>query len=140
MASSSQPAAWKNFTPSSGASRPVSATSIRHWKYSRRVIHSRQSNLRVIQPARPIWSGCRWVTITRVTGLPPRAPAKALRQAWLVSLVWTPVSTTAQPSPSAMAQTLMNCSEPPSGMRSHRTPGATSTAWPEPCSGAVSNG
>jgi hypothetical protein len=49
------------------------------------------------------------------------------------------VSMIAQPPSSATAQTLMNCSGPPSGMRSHLTPAAMSIA-PAPISGPASKG
>jgi hypothetical protein len=55
----------------------VSAESERQVTYSSRLIHRRQSNLRVIQPAMPMWSGCMWVTNTRLTDRPARGPANA---------------------------------------------------------------
>ena len=61
-----------------------------------------------------------------------------LRQALEVGLVCMPVSTMAQPSPSLIAQTLMNCSAPVSGMRIQKTPGAIS--WASPSSGEPSMG
>ena len=84
----------------------------------------------------PMWSGCMWVTNTRLTGLPANGPANAARQASRVAVPPMPVSTMAQPSGSSIAQTLMNASAPPSGIRSHFAPGATSTASPVfgPCS------
>ena len=92
----------------------------------------------------PMWSGCMWVTKTRVTGLPSSGPFSAARQALRLSMPPRPVSTIAQPSRpsavfSAIAQTLMNPRAPPSGMRSHFTPGAMSTA-PSPIVGPCSKG
>ena len=98
--------------------------------YSSRVIHSATSNLRVRYPDMPMWSGCMWVTNTRVTGLPSSGPFSTARQPLRVSAPPIPVSTIAQPSPSAIAQTLMKASAPPSGIRIHFTPGAISTASP----------
>ena len=74
-----RPSRRRGRTPArrSGASRPVSAASSRHIRYSSRVIQSLQRNLRVIQPAMPMWSGCMWVTMTRTIGSPFSGPAKA---------------------------------------------------------------
>ncbi len=46
----------------------------------------------------PMWSGCMWVTNTRVTGLPSSGPFSTARQALRVSMPPMPVSTIAQPS------------------------------------------
>jgi hypothetical protein len=96
---------------SSGASRPVSDTMTRHIRYSERVIHSRTPNLRVSQPAMPTWSGCMCVTKTRVSPRVSGELANSSRHTATVSSVRTPVSTTAQPSPSSMAHRLMWSSE-----------------------------
>ncbi len=79
-----------------------------------------------------------WVTITRVTGSPFSTSAKIVRQAAAVAGVCRPVSTMVQPVLSFRAQTLMKASWPPSGMRIHLTPGATSIAAPR--AGAASKG
>ena len=103
-----------------------------------RVIHRRHLNLRVSQPAMPMWSGCMWVANTRVKGRWSSLLANSARQAANVSSVRIPVSTTAQPSSSARPQTLMWLSAMGKGMRIQTTPGATSSTWPG--SGGVSNG
>ena len=124
--------------PRCGASCPVSATRLRHIRNSVRVIHSSTSNLRTSQPASPIWSGCMWVTITRLTGRPPIGPAKSCSQACAVSSLRMPLSTTVQPSPSSSSHRLMWLSCIGRRMRTQWTPGATSMV--SPSSGRVSNG
>src|SRR5215472_11143724 len=66
----------------------------------------------------------------RVAGLPSSAVAKICSQSALVSALWMPLSTIAQPAPSATSQRLMWSRAKGSGMRSHRTPGAISCAVP----------
>src|SRR5690242_8424130 len=66
----------------------------------------------------------------RVTGLPSSWVAKICSQIALVSAVWMPLSTIAQPAPSATSQRLMWSRAKGSGMRSQRTPGAISSAVP----------
>jgi hypothetical protein len=90
-----------------GASRPVSDTMTRQLMYSSRVIHSRTLNLRVSQPAMPTWSGCMWVTKTRVMPRSSGACENNSRQTWALSSVRVPVSTRAQPAPSSSAHRLM---------------------------------
>src|SRR5215469_3085552 len=67
----------------------------------------------------------------RVTGLPSSAVMKICSQSALVSALWMPLSTIAQPTPSATSQRLMWSRAKGSGMRSQRTPGAISCAVPE---------
>ncbi len=85
-----------------------------------------------------MWSGCMWVAKMRLRLLPCVALANNCRQAASVSSVRMPVSTTAQPSPSSMAQMLMWFNIIGSGMRIHNTPGATSSTVPG--SGGASKG
>ena len=78
------------------------------------------------------------VTITRFTGLPCNSLSKIVRQWALVSEFGIPVSTTVHPSPSSSSQRLIHFSENGSGIRTQRTPGATSTVVPG--SGGSANG
>ncbi len=80
------------------------------------------------------------VTITRVTGAAPRVCEKAVCHASMVSADLIPVSTMDQPSPSAMAHTLIQGSAANKGMRSHSTPGATTMAEPSPVCGSAPSG
>src|SRR5581483_6313934 len=66
----------------------------------------------------------------RVIGLPSSALSKICSQSALVSALLMPVSTIAQPAPSATSQRLMWSSAKGSGMRSQRTPGAISCTVP----------
>ena len=75
---------------------------------------------------------------TRVIGRCPSGPAIASDQAAAVSGLCSPVSTAAQPAPSAIAQVLMCDSGGGSGLRIHSRPGVTSTA--DPCTGAAAKG
>ncbi len=61
----------------------------------------------VSQPASPMWSGWKCVTMRRFTGLPSSALAKILRQRSCVSVELRPLSTMLQPSPSSRSQRLM---------------------------------
>ncbi len=102
------------------------------------LIHSRQPKRSVSQCARPMWSGCMCVQITRSTGRPCSSCAKMSSHAARVAALSMPQSTIAQPSrePSAVTSTsrsshrLMWSSANGSGMRSQRTPSATGRVLP----------
>jgi len=79
-----------------------------------------------------------WVAKIRVTGRPPSALANSSRQSREVSSPRSPVSTSAQPSPSAIAHRLMWFNANGIGMRIQCTPGTTSSVVPR--SGGASNG
>ena len=85
----------------SGAGRGcTSRVSIRAISQAVRVVQSsapRSWN----QPARPMWSGWWWVTMTRPTGLPASGPARSSVQSARSSGLSMPVSTSVQASPSS---------------------------------------
>ena len=90
------------------------------------------------QCAKPMWSGCMWVTTTRKMGRPFMGPANTWPQASCVPGLVTPQSTAVQPcrkpdgvsSVSAKSHKLMWSNANGKAMRSQRMPGATSKAWP----------
>ena len=86
--------------------------------YSPRVIQSGAFQRSHSQPASPTWSGCRWVAMTRVTGLPKSFSVKILSHSSRVSCVLMPQSTMVQPSLSSTSHRLMWLSWKGSGMRS----------------------
>jgi len=105
------------------------------------LIQSRQPQRSVSHCALPMWSGCMCVTITRSTGRPSRCLANTCSQAARVLSLATPQSTMAQPSRPSSARSrsnhrLMWSSAKGSGMRSQRTPGASSMT--APVAGSVS--
>ena len=104
------------------------------------LIHSRQDQRSVSQCARPMWSGCMWVQITRSTGRPCRPVAKTSSQAARVGASSMPQSTTVQPSRpswrSRSSHRLMWSSAKGSRIRSQCTPSATDSV--RPCAGNVS--
>ena len=86
------------------------------------------------QCARPMWSGCMCVTITRSTGRPPSSLANTCSHCALASSCAMQQSTTVQPSrPSSRSRSshrLMWSSAKGSAMRIQRTPGASSRLAP----------
>ncbi len=104
------------------------------------LIQRSQLQRSVSQCARPMWSGCMWVTITRSTGSPSSSLANTCSQAARVRSSVMPQSTMAQPSRpwwrSRSSHRLMWSSAKGRPMRSHFTPGATSMVWPS--AGSVS--
>ena len=81
----------------------TSSVSMRAKSQAVRVVQSSAPCSAWNQPARPIWSGWWWVTITRATGRPRSGPASSRPQSARIAAVSMPVSTSVQPSPSSSA-------------------------------------
>ena len=81
--------------PRPAARRGCRVVSIRANSHSPRVIQSRTPNRSTSQPARPRWSGWKWVQMTRVTVRPASGPANKASQASRAGAMLRPVSTIA---------------------------------------------
>ena len=96
------PARRRKSICSGGGRSCGSSHSIRPVRKLARLVHisaPRATN----QPARPMWSGWWWVTISRVTGAPAIGPASNASHAARVAAPSKPVSMTVQPSASRKA-------------------------------------
>jgi hypothetical protein len=109
--------------------------------YSLVLIHKGACQRSHSQCARPMWSGCMWVAITRKMGRPCKCVASMLSQASRVAGLSIPQSTAVQPSciapvwpwgkRSRSSHRLMWSSAKGRPMRNHSTPGATSITPPD---------
>lgn len=115
---------------SSGTISLVSAIMVRAVSISPRVIQMGASNFLASQPARPIWSGCKWVQMIRLICRSDKPSANSAFQPSEHRRKHRPVSTTARSSPSSSSQLLIWPSEPGIGIRAQWIPGAIAMVLP----------